>query len=269
MAEPRPERSPRERRKRETARDRRIKSEADSERRSEYAAHQEFIHRVEMASAHNPDINQQTFRDLIAAYEAEQKEFARKEAELRRDPPDSYYLQRDLTELRRETMQKIKDRLADNPDAEAALHAVAKENQPESVFTPLVRMFYNTDYGGLQLGSLGGAGILGGLAYYFTDNSGAGSLITWGATIAATLVGSYIGSQVYPSKPTVPIPDFKSPAPGQSRSPEVTPPAPSVALNLGTTLPGVTRAPEKPEGPNGYTPEPSPTTPEQPTLSRC
>lgn len=228
-----------------------------TEAKAEQYARQQFIAFAEKASAHHPEIPQQVFRDIITAYDLERAEFAK--AENKTAPED-------MAELRRETLAKIKARLSEHGDLTTkAMHAISTEKQPESMFTPLVRLFYNTDKGGLQLGGIGGAAALGGIGYFLTSSSGAGSWLTWGVTAATTLLGAYVGSQAFPSKSTVNTPNFRTPylkPDGPERSPEITPDSPEPEQKTTKAMPdvklpdtGIRPAPDVTAKTNGYIPD--------------
>lgn len=196
--------------------------------RAEQQARERFITLVERASARHPEIDQQVFRDVIAAYEAERESYVQAQKQARRDAPNAGYLRSDLSQARSRTLENIRGRIAHHGAAgREALHAIAQENQPESAFTPVARMLYNTDRGGLQIGGLGGAAALGGLAYFMASSSGAGGLLTWVLTAGAALLGAYAGSSAFPGADTLNAPNFRSPAPARGPAPaqQITPPA--------------------------------------------
>ena len=257
-----PPRTPSDERRRDNARDAEYKRAMLKARRAEAAARKGFVANVELAAAHNPDIDQKIFREILSVYFDERDNFCKKEDEIRRNAPDAAYLALDLREARMEMQQKIRDRIAPHGfDGTAALSAIAQENRPESMFTPLIRMFHNSDRGGIQLGALGGSAALGGIAYYMTTSSGSGSILTWAATTAATLVGAYIGNKAFPSASTIDVPNFKDikpKAPEKTVQRSLDSPGHNLELLADTSMPGVKQAPEKKRKSNGFTPEGGP-----------
>ncbi len=231
------------------------------EARAELAAHAEFIHNVEMAAAHHPEIDKQVFFDIITAYETSKEAFDKREAVIKEKAVNKGDYAAQMEDARRDVLTSIHKQIDHHPDATAAMNAIAHENQPKSMFTPLVRMFHNTDEGGLKFGALAGAGVIGGLAYYMTSSAGSGGLLTWGVTAAATLIGAYMGGQIMPNKSTIEIPNLKGPNPrGPVKTPEVTVASPGLDINRNTIppMPGVTQAAEKPQGTQGFTPDTAP-----------
>jgi len=224
---------------------------------AETAARNEFIGRVEKAAKHHPEIDHQVFKDIIAAYDAEKAAYEIEEKKIK-ETSEKLYQGIDQGKLRAQFMKNIHKRLEHHKGAgTAALHAIAEESAPESIFTPLVRMFYNTDKGGLQIGGAAGAAVAGGLAYYFTSSSGASSLLTYGITAAVALLGAYAGSQAFGGKDTTPTPNFKTPASaqGHAKTPEV---ALGTIPDLNLNIPDVCHLPGNKEDTNGYTPNTGP-----------
>jgi hypothetical protein len=188
------------------------RAEDNKAARAAHDTREQFISSAEKAAAHNPHIDQQVFRDIIAAYDAERPAFREQINTARRESPTVGHFNVSKRHAREETLEAIHKRVDHNGSAgTAAMHAIAAEQAPESFFTPIVRMFHNSDRGGVQFGAIGGAAAMGGLAYYMAQSSGAGSILSWVVTGAATLLGAYVGGNVLPNKPTVTIPNFRTP----------------------------------------------------------
>ena len=256
-----------ERIRREEA-ERQIKIAAEREKH----AHETFINRVELASKHHPEIKQEVFRDVIKAYEAEHDNFCKKEKEIREKGEPDVLARLDMQKLRNDFMAKVQKRLEHHgPAATEALHALHQENQPESMFTPLVRMFYNTDRGGMQWGGTLGAFLAGGMAYLLGSSSGSSSLLITGLTAAVALVGAYAGSQMLPGKETTPTPNFRTPAPTKepAKAQEATVPETENEKSQATEMPivptpikGVSNIPMNDVNTTGYTPKSTATSPD-------
>lgn len=211
--------------------------------KAELDARAKFIAAAELASAHHPQIPQQVFRDIIAAYDAEGEAFHEKELEARKKAMaegNKGYYNAGMMDARKDLLANVRKRIEHHPDGVTAMQAISTEKQPESIFTPLVRLFYNSDKGGLQAGGLGGAAILGGAAYYLTKSAGTSSWLTIGGTVLATALGAYIGNKVVPSSPSITLPDFKTPAPvfARTRTPEIKPAGPDLTTKLDA-IPGL------------------------------
>lgn len=236
-------------------------------------AHENLIENAQNAAKHHPEIDQQVFRDLIAAYEAETPAMRKRQEEIlnNHDPKTLELL--DLEEARRDFIEKVRARMEPKHGlaTDAAMHAIAEERQPESIFTPLARVFYNTDRGGPQWGALLTASLGGGMAYFLSSSADSSPLMTLGITALATLVTAYAGNQIFPGKETTPTPNFRVPAPEKAKtiSKEADAPETAVSEKKETAMPvarapieGVKEAPLKTEPSAPYTPPPASTTPE-------
>lgn len=186
-----------------------------------------FITRVEKAAARNTQIDLQVFKDIIAAYDAEYLELAKKVEEGKNNPAAAA----EAREMKLNLQQRVSRRIEHHgPAAQQAMNAIAQEQQPETFFTPIVRMFYDTDRGGVQFGSILGA-LGGGIAGYFGGNAvGLSGLLKWGLVALGTAVGTYAGSRLLPGEDTLNAPNLRTPmpqrpAPGHVRAPALGGPA--------------------------------------------
>ncbi len=198
---------------RERVRQYEMDKQENREARAEHAAREKFIGYAETASARHPEIDQQVFKDIIAAYDAEREDFRARVQDIQANAPSKGYLRVDMQQARNDIVRNIHKRIDHHGGAATiAMNAISAEKQPESVFTPIVRMFYNSDKGGLQVGGLGGAAALGGLAYYIGESSGMGTIMKWALTLGSTMLGAYAGGKAFPGTDTLKVPNFRGPA---------------------------------------------------------
>jgi hypothetical protein len=197
---------------------------------ADHNTREHFIDAAQKAALHNPQIDQQIFRDIIAAYDADGDQYRNELDAARREAPDGRYYQQAAMQARQGLMARVRERISHHGAAgQAAMGAIYSEMQPESIFTPVVRQFYNSDNGGLQIGGTLGAAALGGLAFYLTK--GSSWLITGAATLVAGVLGAYVGNKIAGVPSTPPnLPNFRAPAP----------PTPARSPVVGSGMPTVT-----------------------------
>jgi hypothetical protein len=166
-------------------------------------AREEFIKITEEAAAKNPEIDQQVFIDILNAYDAEFNTLRDQSLAIHRDSPNRGTSLMRHSRLYSDVVDSVEQRIAHHGEAgKAAMKAISAEKQPESIFTSAIKLVYNSERGGVQIGGMIGAGLAGAASYMITGNAGMGGLMQMGATAAVALIGAYAGTQLMPQART-------------------------------------------------------------------
>jgi hypothetical protein len=191
---------------------------------NEYQLRAQYIEAAEKASQRHPEIPQQVFIDLIAAYDAERDAYAARLRDLRARNLSQAEYQVEFGRAVNDSQAAVRQRITQHGAmADAALHAIAEQSAPESFFTPAVRMVYNSDRGGIQVGGAVGAAAGGGLGYYLTR--GSSWFVKAIGIVGGTLAGAFAGSSFFPGKANAERPNFKTAMPARNPNATPTPPA--------------------------------------------
>ena len=167
---------------------------------------------IERASAKNPTIDQQVFKDFADAVHHDHPGMVRDMTEafkLSTTPAD---LQKRTSDVRIKHGEEIRNKIIQQhgKNGNAAMMAVAREGQPQSVFAGPVQTIYNTENGGPQWGGLAGGLITGLLGFIGLQN--VGGLSSWvqiAGALAIGAVGAYaLHKAVDPKPEPLKLPDF-------------------------------------------------------------
>ena len=170
-------------------------------------AYQQMIHMCEVASSKHPEIPEGIFREIAGKIQINHP-----------------FNQEDGNAI----IAKYGDK------GKAAITAVQEELRPKSLTEDAIKLFWNTDKGGPQLGAMAGAGILGFLGYKLTQ--GAGWLMNILGTIAMAGLGIFLGDKFFGKKDeNANLPDFHHPKPEAAQeAPPSNQEQLQTALNRGT-----------------------------------
>lgn len=167
-----------------------------------------FIRIIGVAAAKNPKIS----RDAFKAYADEvENMFPQMSAEITKAhevSPTPAILERNIENIRTRYGVAIRDKIFTLPQGQEAMEAVAKEQQPKSIFSAPVKAVYDGENGGIQWAGLIGGGLAGFLGYKLT--AGMGTLINVLATVGIGAAGAYVAHRYIDPKPApLDIPDFR------------------------------------------------------------
>lgn len=190
-----------------------------------------FISGVEEAAARNPHINESVFRGIVEEYDRIQEQYRNDVIEARRSTLSNQHYRSDVSALQRRYYHAVRDRVRDRfgDDGMVAWNMVGRQLQPQSIFTPIVRMFYNSDNGGAQIGGMFGGAAGAGIGYYLSR--GSNWMINGLATIVGGIVGAFLGNRLDGRGEELVRPDFHTPR-QRTNTPAANPnpnPAPSTS----------------------------------------
>lgn len=200
---------------------------------------EEFIDSVERAATKNPQIDKSVFVSILDAYDAEFADLRQGVAHINATAPNRTTANIQAGKLKGGFLERVKQRVSHHgSDANEAMIEIAKENRPQTIFTPLIKTVYNSDKGGLQTGGAIGAAAATGLGYYIAGASGMGGIMKVAITGVIGLAGAFISNKLLPQESThMPVElrsAMKTPTIAKSLSKE---PAPATAPLLKKTAP--------------------------------
>ena len=198
---------------------------------------QKFADAVEKAQARHPEIAPEIFHDIRHAY----------------GKKSGSNLQGDYDRIYHETLKKYPEQ------GEQALQALGYELHGEGMLTKGIKMFYNSDKGGLQIGGIIGA-LLGFKAFMSMTAGGAGGWVGLVGLAFGIGLGAYGGNLLVDTvknavRPKAPPAGDKAPAaertaPVRPKEPYYDAPSEGLSLRDTGTLPtpSVPKAPPRPQG---------------------
>lgn len=183
-----------------------------------------FIRKVEETAARNPNINPKVFEAIVDEYMAQQPGREADMLKAYKENPTPAHVKADIGLMHQKYNEKMRDKIYKDFGDEGlkGLEEVGRAMQPQSIFSPIIKMFYNSDKGGMQWGTTGGA-ILG-LLLGSRMGGGEGGIMSFIVPVVAAVAMGFLGNRLFDSKPeTVVTHDFhtkhkvKGVARGQTR----------------------------------------------------
>gem|GEM_PF-5589360 len=181
-----------------------------------------FIRKVEEVAAANPDIRPEVFGAIVDEY---MKQGPQRDADMLRaykENPTPALIKQDLERTRAEYGQKLQDKIYKEYGDEGmkAMQQISREMQPKSIFSGIVKHFFNSEKGGIQWGAAGGAAV-GGIIGYLIGGKAGGFMSILAPLIGAGITSYFAGRFIDKDKQATPTPrpDFLSKHRGKEKEP--------------------------------------------------
>lgn len=181
---------------------------------------QRFISLVEDVASRNPEIKPEVFQAIVDEYMKQAPMRERDMLRAYKENPTPAMVQADLQRIKEKYGQQLQDKIyKDYGDAGLkAMQEISREMQPKSIFSGIVKHFYNSDKGGLQIGATAGAGI--GLLLGLLVGNKMGGAMSFAAPAVGVIIATILGGK-FDTSPEVPRPkpDFHSKYRPKTREP--------------------------------------------------